>query len=253
MITDVISNAPIINGATLYDLRVYAPDAARDVRPGQFAHIYCGKGTTLRRPISIAGFSDGVLRFCYDVRGKGTEYLSGLKKGDKLDIMAPLGRGFSPLENGRALLVGGGIGIYPLLPLAEFYGRRARALLGFRNAGIINLTDEFSAFGTEVSVITDDGSSGRRGFVTGLVKEALDGGQWDIVHVCGPKMMMKSVCECVAGYGVPVEVSMEERMACGVGACMGCVCKIKDKNGEPTYKRVCKDGPVFDGSEVIWE
>jgi 2-polyprenylphenol hydroxylase and related flavodoxin oxidoreductases len=248
----VISNTKILPGAQLYDLRFELPEAATSALPGQFVHISCGPGFTLRRPISICEAGDGALRVCYDVRGKGTAYLSALVPGNTIDILPPTGHGFKVRESGRALLVGGGIGIYPLLWCAKLYGSRCDTALGFRTPELVNLDGEFAEHCASVEVITDD-----RGFVTSLVESALkraesNGSQYAVVHTCGPKAMMRRVADTAEKFGVDCEVSMEERMACGVGACMGCVCKTRDGDGW-TNKRVCVDGPVFDSREVIWQ
>jgi len=237
----------------VYEMKVLAPKAAKTAIPGQFAQLFCGEGTTLRRPISIADASkeEGTLRFCYDLRGKGTEMLSKLKEKDTLDILAPLGKGFSTDIGGKILLVGGGIGIYPLIFAAHNYRENADAALGFRNVRAAAAADHLRDYGVKTSIITDDGSSGRKGLVTVIVNELLDQNKYDAILTCGPKPMMEAVAKIAIERGIFCEVSLEERMACGVGACMGCVCSIMTENG-PTYKRVCKDGPVFNAKEVIF-
>ncbi len=259
----IIKNEKILPGAELYDLRFELPEAAAAAKPGQFVHINCGPQFTLRRPISVCEADGKTLRVCYDVRGKGTARLAQFKPGDPIDILPPTGRGFDLRGSGRALLVGGGIGIYPLLWCAKLYGRRCDAALGFRSADIVNLNGEFAEHCASVSVITDD-----RGYVTELVAAALEnaaagGEQYSVIHTCGPKPMMRGVAALAERYSVECEVSMEERMACGVGACMGCVCKIKDADANPEHRcdcnidavnrRVCVDGPVFNAKDVIWE
>jgi len=258
MITKVLSNVQTPR-TTLFDLKVSLPEGMNSPVPGQFAHIMCGEGTTLRRPISIADYDaeSRTVRFCYDVRGKGTDYLSNLKPGDDFDFLSPLGTGFSVRDGGRALLVGGGIGVYPLIYAARKYGSSATALLGFRNEALATCSEDFKEFGADVSVITDDGSNGRKGFVTELLAEALDELDADIILACGPGPMLEKVAEMAEERGIYCEVSLEERMACGLGACMGCACKVKAPESlfpdGYTYKRVCADGPVFDSREVIWK
>lgn len=249
----VEKNEKILPGAQLYDLRVILPEAAEHALPGQFIHISCGPALTLRRPLSICESDGRTLRVCYDVRGKGTAYLSSLEPGDTVDLLPPTGHGFGIRQIGRALLVGGGIGIYPLLWCAKLYGGRCDAALGFRSRELINLEGEFAVHCASVTVITDD-----MGFVTAPAEEALEnararGEGYAVIHSCGPKPMLRGVAKLAEKYGVDCEVSLEERMACGVGACMGCVCRIRDGSGGWTHMRVCADGPVFDARDVIWE
>lgn len=254
----VVSNERIINGAGLYDMLVECPEIASNAKPGQIVHISCGEGTTLRRPISICETVDGkYIRLCYDLRGKGTKWMSERQKGDRVSLLGALGHGFTVYQNKRALLVGGGIGIYPLLSVGKCYGESAVALFGFRNKELINSTELFEKYGIATKVITDDGSNGRKGFVTELLTEELEYGNVDIVYVCGPKGMMGAVAKICEKYGVECEVSMEERMGCGVGACLACVCKTmfvgNDGVKDEKYKRVCVDGPVFNSKEVIFD
>ena len=196
------------------------------------------------------------IRLCYEVRGKGTQWMAERKEGDYVSLLGPLGNGFSVKDGERALLVGGGIGIYPLLSVGKAC-RGAKAAFGFRNASLINSLDLFEGNGIKTSVITDDGSSGRKGFVTELVRDAIDAKEVDVVYVCGPRPMMAAVAELCEAAGVRCEVSMEERMGCGVGACLACVCRTTFKSNEGVvgekYKRVCVDGPVFDSKEIIWK
>lgn len=242
----IISNKRMDTANELWDMFVDAPDVAALCRPGQIAHIYCGAPTTLRRPISVCDCVAGALRFCYEVRGEGTRLMSEMKAGDYIDIMAPTGNGFTvPAENERIILAGGGIGIFPLLSLAR-YGN-ASALLGFRSAPHVCLSGDFADYGADVRIISDDGSTGRRGFVTDLLIEALDTTGADRVYICGPRVMMRRCAEICTARGVACEVSMEERMACGVGACLGCVCDTTEGR-----RRVCVDGPVFDGGKILW-
>lgn len=254
----ILSNEKMLDSAELYDMRVLAPEIAGKAQAGQIAHLFCGAGTTLRRPLSICDFDkdNGIIRFCYEVRGAGTKYLSELKKDEYADIIAPYGHGFdTSVTDGTVLLVGGGIGIYPLLSLSRIYGNRATALLGFRSANLINLTSDFTAYGTECKIITDDGSTGRAGFVTELLRDEIGGKKIGLICVCGPKPMMRAVAEIASDASIRCQVSMEEHMACGVGACLGCVCRTMFAgNGThtETYKRVCVDGPVFESGEIIW-
>lgn len=252
----IVENKKIIEGAELYDMLIEAPEIAKWAMPGQIVHILCGEGTTLRRPISICETVGDCIRLCYEVRGKGTDWMAKRRAGDYISILGALGHGFSVKEGERALLVGGGIGIYPLLSVGKKCSS-AKALFGFRTVSLINSLELFENNGIPTSVITDDGSNGRKGFVTELLREELAGGGVDVVYVCGPRCMMAAVAEICEAAGVRCEVSMEERMGCGVGACLACVCKtmFKDNMGVTgeKYKRVCMDGPVFDSKEIIWK
>ena len=242
---DVISNEELTQN--IYDMIINAPDIGEKAKPGQFLHVKCGE-LTLRRPISIADAKDGQVRICYEVRGEGTKWLSELKKGDKIDIMGPLGKGFDVSDlSKKVLLAGGGIGIYPLYPVAKIYGANAHVALGFRTKSAVNFESEFKNTGCDIKIATDDGTYGKKGFAVELVKEILDNNKIDLIMTCGPKIMMRGIYSEAEKRGIRCQVSMEERMACGIGACLVCVCKINGAN-----ERVCVDGPVFEGSEVDW-
>lgn len=252
----IISNIKICDGAELYKMTIEAPEIAKTAKCGQIVHIDCCEGTTLRRPISICETDGDNVILCYEVRGKGTDWMSRRTAGEFVSLLGPLGNGFTYKAGERAILVGGGIGIYPLLSIGKKCDN-ARALFGFRNTSLINSLDMFEERGIKTAVITNDGSNGRKGFVTELLKEVLDKKEADVVYVCGPRGMMAAVAKLCEAAGVRCEVSMEERMGCGVGACLACVCKTMFVDNEGVagekYKRVCVDGPVFDSKEIIWE
>lgn len=248
---EIVENSVILENTGLRSMVLYAPDIARRVNPGQLVHIKCGDALVLRRPFSIAGADKETLRVCYDIRGKGTKWMAEQSVGTKMSLLGPLGNGYIVYENKKVLLVGGGTGIYSLLSLSAKYADNATVVLGFRNAGLINMISDFEKFGSHVSVITDDGSSGRKGFVTELVREELEKGSIDIVYTCGPTPMMANVVKITDEFNIECQVSMEERMGCGVGACQACVCKTMSINGEE-HKRVCIDGPVFNSKEIVW-
>ena len=231
---------------------------------GQFVHIKCGEGRLLRRPISICSWDKTTLRVVFEVRGEGTEWLSRRKAGDQLDVLGPLGHGFESSAQ-KILVVGGGIGVPPMLGVAKAAaaaGAEVHAALGFRDQGHRMLTDEFAECCRSMSVISDDGSTGRKGFVTELVEEFLQNKPCvsadcascsgkpvpPVVMACGPKGMLKAVAKACAAHGVECQVSLEERMGCGVGACLVCACDMADGS----RKHVCKDGPVFNAKEVDW-
>ena len=221
--------------------------------PGQFVHIKCGKGLLLRRPISVCEFEEDdpsdLLSIVFEVRGEGTQWLAERQEGDVLDVLGMAGNGFPIDRKSRCLLVGGGIGIPPMLGCAKYTLGRSTAILGGRSADKIILTEEFDAYCKEVLVATDDGSWGYHGFVDALVRQELEKDQgYDYVLACGPKPMLRNVAKVAEEFGVTCLVSMEERMGCGIGACLVCACDMNDGS----RKHVCKDGPVFDSKEVDW-
>lgn len=234
-----------------WDFLLRAPEIAATAAPGQFVNVLCGE-KTLRRPLSIccADPAAGTLRLVFEVRGEGTEWLSERREGDTLSILGPLGSGFHPAD-GTVVFVGGGIGAPPLLFAAKAYGARADVILGFRSADAVLLTADFTRQENHVVLMTDDGSAGRHGLVTEPLAERLDAGPCAAVYACGPRPMLAAVAREAARREIPCEVSMEERMACGVGACLCCVVRVRENGGE-IYRHVCKDGPVFDASKIVW-
>lgn len=235
-----------------------ATNAAEYAAPGQFISVYPpGGARLLPRPISICE-TDGAnrLRIVYRAAGGGTKEFSKLKSGDKLDILGPLGNGYFDalsqhieLET-RALLIGGGIGIPPMVELAKQLECEVSIVAGYKSDAEMFLTKELERFGS-LYISTDDGSAGTRGTVIDAIKE--NGIDTDVIFACGPRPMLKGVKDYAATAGIPAYVSMEERMACGVGACLACVCKSEgiDEHSQVDNKRVCADGPVFAASEVV--
>ena len=219
-----------------------------DVEPGQFVNLYLNsKDKLLPRPISVCRKEGDLLTLVYGVVGKGTEELSSYEKGCKIRVSTPLGQGFylDQVERGKsAMLIGGGIGIPPLLELSYALlekGVRVEAVLGFKEQPF--LIDDFPC---NVHLASDEGIVGFHGNVLDLIKAK--GLNADYYFSCGPKAMLKAVAE----YFPDVQLSMEERMGCGYGACLGCVCKTKEADGI-TRKKVCQDGPVFWGRDVVWD
>ena len=230
----------------LYILKIHAPETATAVKPGQFVMVRCGE-LFLRRPISVCHAGDEIIWLCYEVRGEGTAWMSRLSVGGAVDLLGPVGNGFDLEVSGRALLIGGGIGIYPLYSPAKHFARRADVVLGFRTAKLVNFENEFKETGAGVFITTDDGSYGTPGYAAGKASELLDKGKYDIIMCCGPAVMMKGVAEAAAARGIRCQLSLEERMACAVGACLACVCETRDGK-----KRVCADGPVFEATDVVF-
>jgi len=194
------------------------------------------------------------VRLVYRAAGKGTDVMSQSGAGDSFTLMAPLGTEFKIYPHRKRIcVVGGGIGAPPMLELTKEVLRklpdaRVIAVLGFRSEPILEA--DFKAAGADVHIATDDGSAGFRGNVVALMDQL--GQEYDTVYACGPNVMLKFVAQWAAAHETKCFVSMEERMACGLGACVGCAIKIKAGDGW-TYKKVCKDGPVFDAQEVVWE
>lgn len=237
-----------------YDFTIAAKEMAELAEAGQFVHLRV-EGFMLRRPISICEIdrSVGTLRVVFEVRGEGTKQLAKINEGEFVDVLGPLGRGFTLLPSNQSVIaVGGGIGVPPMLETAKHYQKNATVIIGFRSANAVILNDDFKACGNDVMLCTDDGTMGAKGFVTQALRKRLMEGHADMIYACGPHAMLKGVVELANEFGVPCEVSLEERMGCGVGACLVCACKTV-KNGEEYYAHVCKDGPVFPAEEVIFE
>ncbi len=218
-------------------------DASAIERPGQFVQLRLD-GLYLRRPLSVCDRDEDSFTVLFETVGKGTEKLRDIEPGAKLDVLTGLGNGFDLNACGDApLLIGGGTGVSPLYWLAKELvrqGKRPTALLGFNTAEEVFYEDEFHALGMETIVTTVDGSRGMKGFVTDAM-----GREHTDFFTCGPEAMMRTVCAC---SDKPGQLSFDKRMGCGFGACMGCT--VKTKNG---LKRICKDGPVLNREEVLWE
>ncbi len=235
---------------SIYDFTVESEYLAKASKCGQFIHIDCGEQFVLRRPISISEVLDNGIRFIFDVRGKGTKKLSEKQVGDTLDILGPLGNGFA-IRKDKALVLGGGIGVYPLLELVKQLDT-CDVSLGFRTKELITLEDEFQSKCNELTIATDDGTYGFHGNALAAVKEKLESGAYEAVYACGPLPMLKALKQITDKYNIFCQISMEERMGCGIGACLCCNIKVEDE-GEEGFKHlhVCKDGPVFNAKEVL--
>jgi dihydroorotate dehydrogenase electron transfer subunit len=250
---EIISNKIVAEG--FYRLTIRSHRIAKDAKPGQFVQIKVTDGPEplLRRPISIHGLDDrDAVAFLYQVRGVGTAALAGRKAGERLDVIGPIGRGFTvDSRYKRAILTAGGIGVAPLMFLAQQYrakGSEVTVLIGARSKDLLLCSPDFKKLGCRVMTVTDDGSGGEKGFVTDLLEPALTGGKGlAAVFACGPRQMMKRSSVIAGLYDMECEVSMEERMACGIGACLGCAVMTSDG-----YRRVCADGPVFKARDIIW-
>lgn len=234
------------------------PVLAAGCKNGQFLHISCGDGILLRRPISVCDTDKnaGTIRIIFQTKGGGTAALSRFGNGETLDVLGPLGHGFEAPPSGRVLLVGGGIGSFPLLMAAKELKELASVILGFRTKEAVYpaLLDDFIASGAKVAVSTDDGSFGIKGNVVNVFDSLVSGGEkFASVMACGPMVMMKYTAAAAKKYNIPCQVSLEERMGCGIGTCLCCVKDIKDEHGNPHHICVCKDGPVFDAEKVVFD
>ena len=242
-------------GQEMFHLILRAPEIALTAKPGQFLELKVSSDDSfdplLRRPISIYSIDStkGCIGLVYRVVGRGTKLLSQYQSGDVIDVIGPIGNGFSiPDDAKKILLVAGGIGMPPLYAIAQHYkGREFLLYYGARSKDEVIMKDDWKRLGIKVKVATDDGSLGFSGRVTDLLKtEELFG--VDLCCACGPRPMLVALKDYLQEHDIPGLVSLEEKMACGVGACLGCVCKTHQG-----YRRVCVDGPVFPAGEVIWD
>jgi len=234
----------------VFEMKIKCPEMVREAQPGQFLHLKVNKSIDplLRRPISISRIyrDTGVISIVYQCVGKGTKEMAALKKGEYIDVLGPLGSGFTLSDEGKCAVVGGGIGIAPLLELACSL-KDCDAYLGFR-CNTYKL-DEFSSACKELYIATEDGSTGSKGYVTDIIKDIT---KYNVIYACGPKGMLKRVKELCEDTGVKCFVSVEERMGCGIGACLVCACRIKEGDTWH-YKKACTDGPVFAAEEVDFD
>ncbi|MFR0778057.1 MAG: dihydroorotate dehydrogenase electron transfer subunit [Zhenhengia sp.] len=234
----------------VYKMVIRQEEAAKSAAPGQFVNLYTkSESMLLPRPISICEIGTDTLTLVYGVVGKGTKEFSSYNVGDDIKLTTALGNGFTPADAKVHVLVGGGIGVPPLVELAKHLEGEKIAVIGFREAPFLH--DRLEELGVKVYVATDSGAYGFKGNVVELMEEK--GLVGDYYYSCGPKPMLRALAAFCEAKGKPVQVSLEERMGCGYGACVGCVCKTKAAN-EVGYEqqKVCKDGPVFLGSEVVW-
>ncbi len=254
-----------------YRIRLTAPREIMQAKPGQFVmvRVYDGIDPLLRRPFGIYDLGSFApeypnapkqhyIEILYKIVGKGTGILLSLHHNDYLDILGPLGNGFDQgSPEGEKILVGGGFGLAPLYFLAKqlVSKSKVKVFIGGRKKEDILCVTEFERLGIEAYVATDDGTLGSMGLVTDVLEKYLaENGKHRTIFACGPGPMLKSTAAIAASYGIPCQVSLESNMACGVGACLGCVTKGSRHSDEtPDYRCVCKDGPVFEAGEILWE
>lgn len=249
----VTVDANIVSQQELYDqvfqLVVKAPEVAALAEAGQFVQLrILNRSCLLRRPVGIAAADKekGTVAFIYRVVGKGTKAISELKAGDTINVLGPLGNGFDTTAK-KPLIVGGGMGLSPVLFYAAAMQGKADVLMGGKTAGELFWQDLFTGKVQEIFCTTDDGSLGTRGFTTTLLPELLEKKDYDLVVACGPEIMMKGIAKIAKEHGLRCQVSLEKRMGCGLGACLSC--SIDTTDGK--RKKVCKDGPVFEAGEVF--
>lgn len=285
LIAKIAENKMVAQG--FYRMRIESAYLAKNARPGQFVEIKCSDGNEplLRRPLGVHRIRENGIELLYEVVGKGTQLLSKKKSGDTVDIIGPLGNGFDLSRTTHdalrtTIIVAGGIGVAPLVALAEelvhspqstVHGKKVHVLIGARTKSHILCEAEFKKMGCRVVIATEDGSKGFKGLATDLLRTAHDALRTTI-YACGPAAMLKTVAKIAGVKRIPCQVSIEERMACGIGVCLGCPVKIKPisvpdgaysmrylpsgtgmaASTKYEYKMVCKDGPVFNAEEIAW-
>ena len=250
----VIRQDPVARG--IFSLWLSCPEIAQSAKSGQFVGVYSNDASRLLpRPISLCEIdkADGAIRLVYRVAGAGTAEFSELHTGDLLRLIGPLGNGYPISEEYKApILIGGGIGIPPILQLSKDLSdnEKKTVVLGYRKE--LFLTEEFEHSSKRVCMATEDGSAGVRGTVIDAIECA--GVEGDVVYACGPMPMLKAVAAFAESKGIPAYLSLEERMACGVGACLGCIVKTakKDAHSNVNNARICTEGPVFLASDIQW-
>lgn len=256
-------------GESYHSLTIVAPDIGERIKPGQFVNVKCGddRASILRRPFSVyrvhkRGGWASTIEIVFDIRGPGSRYLSTLGGHSIVDLIGPLGRGFAlPKRRAHCLLVGGGIGATPLFFLADELrneGHRVDVVLGARTSGLLLNAIEARRLSSVSITTTDDGSSGERGVVTDVLGDTMDRCETEVVYACGPHPMLAAVARVCVERKVPIQVAVEELMACGYGVCMTCVMPLRrpskkaDADDDIVYARSCTEGPVFNGASVVW-
>ena len=233
-----------------------APHIAETARPGQFVHVQIPglRDRILRRPFSISSADPaaGTVTVIFKVVGLGTTELAKVKAGVEFPVLGPLGNGYRPVPGSTPVLIAGGYGSASTLFLAERSEKTGLVLMGARTEHDLILRDEYQALGFRLLAATNDGSFGRRGFVTDLLEEALSSVPDPAVYACGPRPMLFALGRLLEGRGIPAQLSLDQHMCCGVGACFACVVKLKDADSPDgfRYSRSCKEGPVYPAEEV---
>ena len=263
---EIIENSPVNKSHNL--LIISSSGISKNSAPGQFYMIETASSydPLLKRPFSILKQKSGTAHFLYRIKGKGTERMRQMKNGASVSVLGPLGNGYPlPGKNLTPILIAGGIGIASLFPLAEKLGKNAYLFYGGRTKEELLLLDELKGMVKELIISTDNGSAGEKGTVVDVLKDylasQLSALSSHLIYACGPSPMLEAVSRLATEKGIKGYISMEENMACGVGACLGCTVKVRSQKSEVrskrltpefTYKRVCKEGPVFEIGEIVW-
>lgn len=238
----------------IFKFSIQSKEISETAKPGQFLEIRVTEGIEpfLRRPISIYNIDkeNEIIEFIFRVQGKGTEILSKKEEGSLIDIVGPLGHGTFKYEKYKKInILGGGIGAFPLYELTKQASKNAEVnvFLGFKNKEAVLLEEEFKKISNNLILATDDGSYGKNGFIINELKEAIEKDKPDVIFACGPLPLLKEVQTLANQKNIPCQISLEERMGCGLGVCLGCAVETT----EGGYEHVCKQGPVFDSSKVV--
>lgn len=243
----------------IYKFSVKAPEIVEVSKPGNFIEIRVTEGIDpfLRRPISIYNLDkeNGILEFIFQVKGKGTEILAKKEEGNDIDIIGPLGHGTFKYEKYKNIaIIGGGIGIFPLYELskeAKLNNVKVSCYLGFRNKELVMLEDDFKKVVDSLVITTDDGTYKNKGFAIDYLKQDMEKSKYDCIYACGPLPMLKAIQKYANENNIDCQISLEEKMACGLGVCLGCAVKTaKSPKEAPEYWHVCKGGPVFNSKDV---
>lgn len=259
--TEVISNEEVAQDHCL--LICDCPEIAESALPGQFVHVLISgdSGLLLRRPFTIYSTRDTQISMLYQVTGEGTSALAQIRAGAPIQVLGPLGKAFHiPRRLKAAILVGGGAGIASLMLLAaELKEARVRTLglVGAVNRARLLSVSDLRQIDVETHIATDDGSIGRHGFVTEILRGILEQPELHslrspTIYACGPHAMLNTVTKMVLSHNAPTQLAMENRMGCALGVCLGCVCRVRTVTGEVEYQRVCTEGPVFNAEDIVW-
>ena len=240
----------------VFRIRVERPAEMESVKPGQFFNFTTSRSgfPLLRRPISISGYDDQTIEFTVKIIGKGTQLLSEIRENESVEMMGPLGNGFEISQEKKILIVGGGIGIAPVKGLLEQWKNaetQIDVLLGYRDTPYLN--EAFEKLAHSVEIVSESDSNYRKGYVTQPFIEKINQSKYDMIYACGPEIMLKTLAKICNELDQPIQLLMEEKMACGIGACLVCTCKVKKDDFNHKNVRTCKEGPMFYGKEVVFD